>query len=170
MSTIASTTPRSTSTSALPTLTSATSYNEFESPFRADLTTQFSPLRRSVFGPNEFLQEQTTAYDKFTQELRLASPSSDRFEWLVGAYYTKEKGDILHTSVAVAPGTTKPIPRQPCLEIVTPAFAVRGDRRIPERHDPFRRQLRPDAGRPLQRERPGSQSRTRWGCWRAAHG
>lgn len=28
---------------------------------------------------------------KFTQEVRLTSPSSDRFEWLLGAFYTHEK-------------------------------------------------------------------------------
>ncbi len=31
---------------------------------------------------------------KFTQELRLASPDSDTFEWLVGGYYTDEKGEL----------------------------------------------------------------------------
>jgi outer membrane receptor protein involved in Fe transport len=97
------------------TLTSASSYNEFESPFRGDLTTQFSPLLVGIVGPNEFLQEQTTAYDKFTQELRLASPSNDKFEWLVGVYYTKEEGDILQHLEAVVPGTLDPIAGQPVL-------------------------------------------------------
>ena len=93
------------------TLTSATSYNELEEPFRSDLTTQFSPLLIAVFGfpPHELLQEQTTQYDKVTQELRLASPSSDRFEWLLGAYYTKEKGDIIQHIEAVQPGTLTPL-------------------------------------------------------------
>ena len=51
------------------------------------------------------MQEQTTKYDKVTQELRLASHESDSFEWLVGAYYTKEKGDIIQHIDAVTPGT-----------------------------------------------------------------
>lgn len=97
------------------TLTSATSYNELDSPFRADLTTRFSPALEPLIGPNEFLQEQTTAYDKVTQELRLASPSNDRFEWLVGAYYTKEKGDIIQHLEAVTPGTLTPIAGLPVL-------------------------------------------------------
>ncbi|WP_062182256.1 TonB-dependent receptor [Sphingopyxis sp. C-1] len=31
--------------------------------------------------------------EKFTQEIRLASPSNDRFEWLIGAFYTKEESE-----------------------------------------------------------------------------
>jgi outer membrane receptor protein involved in Fe transport len=93
------------------TLTSATSYNELEEPFRSDLTSQFSALLIGAFGfpPHELLQNQTTKYDKVTQEFRLASPSNDKFEWLLGAYYTKEKGDILQHIQAVAPGTLTPL-------------------------------------------------------------
>ena len=35
-----------------------------------------------------------TSTDKFTQELRLVSPKSDTFEWLVGLYYTDEDSGI----------------------------------------------------------------------------
>ncbi|MDY6947459.1 MAG: TonB-dependent receptor, partial [Pseudomonadota bacterium] len=97
------------------TLTSSTSYNELESPFRTDVSFQFSPLIAGIVGPNDFAQYQTTKYDKFTQELRLASPSNDTFEWLVGAYYTKENGDILQHFEALTPGTLTPIPGQPQL-------------------------------------------------------
>lgn len=94
------------------TLTSASSYNEFESVFKVDNTPQFSPLLEILLGfpPNELEQDQTTKYDKVTQELRLASPSNDTFEWLVGAYYTKEEGDILQFFEANQPGTSTPIP------------------------------------------------------------
>jgi len=37
---------------------------------------------------------QTTATNKFTQELRLASPNNDKLEWLIGAFYTHEKSKI----------------------------------------------------------------------------
>ena len=97
------------------TLTSATSYNEFESPFRTDVTLLLRPLFASIpplapLAQSEFPQEQTTAYDKVTQELRLASHSSDSFEWLAGVYYTKEKGDIIQHFELVTPGTLNPIP------------------------------------------------------------
>ena len=65
------------------------------------------------FPPHELLQNQTTKYDKVTQEFRLASPSNDKFEWLIGAYYTKEKGDILQDIIAVQPGTLTQIPLPP---------------------------------------------------------
>jgi iron complex outermembrane receptor protein len=97
------------------TLTSSTSYNELDSPFRSDLTGQFSALIQPFVGPNDFQQLQTTKYDKFTQELRLASPSDETFEWLVGAYYTKEKGDLLQHLEALMPGTLTPIAGQPQL-------------------------------------------------------
>lgn len=98
------------------TLTSSTSYNEFESTFRADNTVQFSPLIEFFFGvPNEFYLDQVTQYDKVVQELRLASPSNDTFEWLVGAYYTKEKGDIIQGFTAAIPGTFTPIAGLPLL-------------------------------------------------------
>ncbi len=97
------------------TLTSSTSYNKLENEFNTDLTTQFSPVIEPFVGANEFQQLQTTKYDKVTQELRLASPSNDAFEWLVGAYYTKEEGDILQHLEAVIPGTFTPIAGQPLL-------------------------------------------------------
>jgi outer membrane receptor protein involved in Fe transport len=37
---------------------------------------------------------QTTATNKFTQELRLASPNNDTLEWLIGAFYTHERSSI----------------------------------------------------------------------------
>ena len=50
---------------------------------------------------------------KFTQEIRLSSPSSDRLEWQVGGYYTHENG-ALHQHLD---GVTLPAagPATPCL-------------------------------------------------------
>jgi outer membrane receptor protein involved in Fe transport len=47
----------------------------------------------------------TTSTDKFTQELRLVSPSNDTFDWLLGAYYTNEDSKIDQAIVAVEAGT-----------------------------------------------------------------
>ena len=42
---------------------------------------------------------------KFTQEIRLSSPSSDRLEWQVGGYYTRETGSVLeHLNAINLPG------------------------------------------------------------------
>ena len=48
---------------------------------------------------------QETGTDKFTQEFRLVSPESDRFEWLLGAYYTDEDSLIHQEALAVTPAT-----------------------------------------------------------------
>lgn len=48
---------------------------------------------------------QTTSTDKFSQELRLVSPKSKVFEWLIGAYYTNEKSRIDQNIQAVEAAT-----------------------------------------------------------------
>jgi len=96
----------------------ATSYSTLSQNFRGDLTTQFGGLIEAVFGtPNDFYQGQLTRVKRFTQEIRLQSPESDRFEWLVGAYYTRERGVIDQTFNAVQPGTLTPIGGLPLLGV-----------------------------------------------------
>jgi len=104
-------------------LVSATSYGKLNSTFRTDITSALGSSLNTFVGPFSpfpaglpaetapfffpfdwpaqvsdqplgFLQNQTTGLKKFTQEFRLASPSSDKFEWMVGAYYTNEDGII----------------------------------------------------------------------------
>lgn len=66
-------------------LVSSTSWGELEQYRELDGTLQFGI---ASFLANNLSQE------KFTQELRLVSPSSDRFEWVAGLFYTKEEGVI----------------------------------------------------------------------------
>ncbi|MEO5578358.1 MAG: TonB-dependent receptor [Sphingomicrobium sp.] len=95
-------------------LVSATSYGKLKTDFRTEATLALAGAFNSVFGPLSpfpggipgafpaqittdtlgVAQDQVTGLKKFTQELRLASPSNNRFEWMVGAYYTKEEGVI----------------------------------------------------------------------------
>ncbi|WP_375403596.1 TonB-dependent receptor [uncultured Sphingomonas sp.] len=97
-------------------LISATSYSTIEQRFRTDLTTQFSPIVEAVFEvPNEFLLNQTTEVKRFTQEVRLQSAVSDTFEWLLGGFYTREKGEIDQAFAAVNPGTLTPVAGLPLL-------------------------------------------------------
>jgi outer membrane receptor protein involved in Fe transport len=99
-------------------LVSATSYSTLRQVFRADLTTQFGGLIEAVFGtPNDFFNQQTTRVRRLTQEVRLQSPESDSFEWLVGGYYTKEKGLIDQEFNAVQPGTLTPVAGLPLLGV-----------------------------------------------------
>jgi len=100
-------------------LQSVTSYSEFLEDFERDVavldigvgipTAQLLTLAWSTFGTADRLlsgvQFQNTGTDKFTQEFRLVSPDSDRFEWLLGAYYTDEDSLIDQNFLAVTPGT-----------------------------------------------------------------
>ena len=87
------------------TLQSITSYSEFEQDFltdvaaNTDLGLPLAPLATLLAGdpdtrPLSTVQAQVTSTDKFTQEFRLISPDSDRFEWLLGLYYTDEDSGL----------------------------------------------------------------------------
>jgi outer membrane receptor protein involved in Fe transport len=99
-------------------LVSVTSYGTFEQDIHADAAiasglTGGPPLASVVtyyFGndvtrPLSAVFPQTTSTDKFTEELRLLSPASQTFEWLIGAYYTKEDSKIVQQILAVEAGT-----------------------------------------------------------------
>jgi len=97
-------------------LTSSTSYATQKQHFRADFTFPLSTVVATSFGmgPNEFFELQDTNDKKFTQEVRVAG-QSHLLDWLVGAYYTNEKGLIDQNFVAVQPGTLTPIDPIPIL-------------------------------------------------------
>ncbi len=96
-------------------LTTSTSYSTQKQDFRSDFTFALSSLVESIIGQeNDFFQAQSTDSKKFTQEARLSS-QSDRFDWLVGAYYTNEDGRIQQDFVASAPGTVNPLTGIPLL-------------------------------------------------------
>ena len=96
-------------------LTSSTSYSTQKQRIRIDLTNSLSPLIGFFFGtPNELFEGQHTNSTKFTQEVRLSAQSA-QVDWLVGGYYTHEKGAIIQDFVAVVPGTLTPITGLPTL-------------------------------------------------------
>jgi iron complex outermembrane recepter protein len=82
-------------------LLSSTSFGKSDQTFTIDVTpiygTAFNLLLGGVLQPGQVIgpfEDQQTNLKKFTQEVRLASPSSETFEWMVGAYYTHEEGLI----------------------------------------------------------------------------
>jgi iron complex outermembrane recepter protein len=88
-------------------LTSSTSYGKFSEKFKRDWTlatgltgvgTPLGPLVDLLYGTGNprlsALLQQETFTNKFVQEFRLASPDSEKFEWMVGAFYTHEKSGI----------------------------------------------------------------------------
>jgi outer membrane receptor protein involved in Fe transport len=101
------------------TLTSSTSYTELKQTKRDDATF-LSPLLEAVFGEaNELYLGQNTNNEKFTQEVRLVSNAGGMFEWLVGGFYTDEKGLIYQEYVAVQPGTLTELTTLPLLAELT---------------------------------------------------
>lgn len=106
-------------------LTSSTSYATQKQRERIDFTNALEPLLTAPqeFGglglpPNDFFEAQDTNLKKFTQEVRLSS-QTHLADWLVGAYYTNEKGLIGQNFVAVEPGTLTPIDLTPFLGPLT---------------------------------------------------
>ncbi|MEO6256761.1 MAG: TonB-dependent receptor [Sphingomicrobium sp.] len=110
------------------TLTSSTSFSKQNQTRRQDLTFNLSPTIEFLTGlitgtavPNELVLDQKTSSKKITQEVRLASHDNDRFEWLVGGYYTHEKGLINQEFIGLVPGTetqiTFPDPFNPLAQV-----------------------------------------------------
>ncbi|MFC3580409.1 TonB-dependent receptor [Sphingomonas hylomeconis] len=97
-------------------LVSATSYSTLRQRYRSDFSPAYSPIIEGAIGlPNDFFQDQETKVDRFTQEVRLESADSDVFEWIVGGFYTREKGLIEQDFTAATPGTVTPIAGLPLL-------------------------------------------------------
>lgn len=82
------------------TLLSSTSFSKQDQTFDVDVVPILGTALNVLVGalvPGQVIgpfQDQQTDLSKFTQEVRLASPSNDTFEWMVGAYYTREEGKI----------------------------------------------------------------------------
>lgn len=100
------------------TLTSATSYGTLTQRFRGDVTVYLNQALAGALGTPDFAQSQETRQRKFTQELRLASEKSDRFEWLLGGYYTRETGRVTQAFDAYDRGTLTPVAGLPLLAAV----------------------------------------------------
>lgn len=98
------------------TLTASTSYSKQNQTKRDDATFNLSGLIEAVLGPaNDLYLGQKTNNRKFTQEVRLASNAGAAFDWLIGGYYTDEKGLVHQEYIAVQPGTLTPLTGLPLL-------------------------------------------------------
>jgi outer membrane receptor protein involved in Fe transport len=86
-------------------LTSVSSYSRMISLSQADGSAIFYP----IFGINAAF---TTRSDvkKFTQEVRLASPSHQSLDWVTGLFFTGEDATAGQTGLALTPGTNEPDP------------------------------------------------------------
>lgn len=81
-------------------LLSLTGYNSTDYLANLDLTNVFGP----IFGTPPFVLFpllQTNHTNKFSQEIRLTSPSGQRLEWIGGLYYTREETSAAQTLTAL---------------------------------------------------------------------
>jgi iron complex outermembrane receptor protein len=77
-------------------LTSVTSYATLRQHENIDATPQLGDISAFYGATKPFGTDEPSniTQKKFAQELRLTSAKSDRFEWLIGGYYTREPGRI----------------------------------------------------------------------------
>ncbi len=75
-------------------LTSVSSYQRFKNSIMEDLTDYIGVYLGAFGGPGPGQSDFDERYrlEKFSQEVRLASPDGQALEWLVGGFYTHERG------------------------------------------------------------------------------
>jgi outer membrane receptor protein involved in Fe transport len=89
------------------TLTSVTSYSEADLLVTSDATRAYGELIGAILEIGTIHADVSYPFGqkKLTQEIRLASPASDRFEWLVGVFYTDEDNEVEQTVSLYDPDT-----------------------------------------------------------------
>jgi len=94
------------------TLTSATGFGKQKSVLDSDLSRAFGAL----LGLPVATTRATNKLNKFTQEIRLASPAGKTVEYIVGGFYTRERAAYAQGATGfLAPGVPAPAPLNPLL-------------------------------------------------------
>jgi len=94
------------------TLTSITSYQVMKTHIATDGSAVYAPILQLFYGVPNAAAVGIDEFDrtrKFTQEVRLASPTGQKIEWLLGAFYTHEN-TLLHQVGEAYDAALKPIP------------------------------------------------------------
>jgi outer membrane receptor protein involved in Fe transport len=86
-------------------ITSVSSFSRFNSFSQADGSSIFYPF----FGVYAAFTTRSDV-NKFTQEIRLASPEHQKFNWVTGVFFTNENASGGQTGLALTPGTNEPDP------------------------------------------------------------
>ncbi|GHC08719.1 TonB-dependent receptor [Thermomonas carbonis] len=94
--------------------TSATGYSKIDTRVRQDVTVdygRFTDLGLGLPFPGASYFDTRLDFTQLTQEFRLASKAGQRFDWLVGAFYSKESGDNRqHIQLTQLDGSALPDP------------------------------------------------------------
>jgi len=93
-------------------LTSISAYGKNNSWRRDDITPYLGFLTFFATGRDDLatVNYQPTEVKKFSQEVRLTSPSDDIFEWLIGLFYTDEDADTQYNIFPADPVTGERLP------------------------------------------------------------
>lgn len=87
-------------------LVSSTSYSTLDSDSIGDLSYSYGPALSYILGQSVGVElQQGIRQNKFTQEVRLQSPSGQPLEWRAGVYYTLEHGRTIQRLQVFTPGT-----------------------------------------------------------------
>ena len=121
-------------------LLSSTSYSELDQDNVQEATVALGGLLSHL--ANGMTQE------KFTQELRLASPATKHLEWLVGLFYTDEDANLFQQVFLGPPPGTPPPARHH-----RPRLRIRGEGRVRHDHLLLYRAVRRRCRRAVLRER-----------------
>ncbi|WP_129778338.1 TonB-dependent receptor [Peristeroidobacter soli] len=119
------------------TLTSATSNSRFKVSMLSDYTTIYVPAFVPSFGALASLLQAAgpvaPSTERFTQELRLASAPSEKFEWMTGLYYTDEDNRYVSgTNIIYNYGAPPPPALAPTLALLSNYQTVINDTKSTE--------------------------------------
>lgn len=110
---------------------SSTSYSILDTDTDLDATPLYGGLAGALFGlPSAgALLDDNVSLDKFTQEIRLTSPSTNTLEWQVGGFYTRETSVLNeHLNAVTLPSASLlGLVEQPLLDSVYKETAGFGD-------------------------------------------
>ncbi len=101
-----------------PTLTSITGYSQFSTEFPQDVSGDFTPFTPAIYGKSLPVRiNNLYRTDKISQEVRLASADNHHFEWLVGAFYTREDNPLTESIFPVSSATGDSLPLQNLIDV-----------------------------------------------------
>jgi iron complex outermembrane receptor protein len=103
------------------TLTSITGYGQSDNSFPQDVSGTFGPFTSLFYGaPASVRINNRFGTNKLSEELRLASGTGQRLEWLGGLFYTREKSDAGELIFPVDTATGAALPVQELIQVAAP--------------------------------------------------
>jgi iron complex outermembrane recepter protein len=86
-------------------ITSLTGYSRNKGFASVDYTSAYSSLSEGFYQVAGTPIEETVRTSKFSEEVRLSSVIAERFDWLLGGFYTRERSSVNSVLASVDPAT-----------------------------------------------------------------